>query len=211
MREIDIELVNYFKITYSPFSCKLIQNKHVHSSDPEIEQQEIADLSFGNETRNRMHKCDFCGEKDATKIVRADSTLTDKSLFICLACPALQVLIGQEQADQVMFEGIDYADGLVEFPAGQEEFARAAADAMKLQKLIGTGKIVGSAGTTLEELKVLIATTRNYHKAGMGKGWVIIPDLLSQYDKKGRLSEKQIDVLRRHNKACADHVIKRKS
>ncbi len=181
MREVDTELVMYFKEKYGPFTTRVMENNH-------------------------KHKCDFCGETQAKKIVKAISRVK-KPLFVCFGCPSLDFLLEVEQAADVRYSvwgGLE--KGLSDFGKGDKEFLKGYEEAQRINKSLSMPKLAPG------EIPVaLIAKAQNYHKAGFGKGWKIISSLLQQYVDRGSLTTKQLQVVKKFNKSCDQERARRGS
>jgi hypothetical protein len=131
-------------------------------------------------------RCDFCYQQGQTKLVKLCSDKSDNRLHACLGgCDALNYFSTEQVLKRLL---------------SPEWMPRQDIAAFVTETVSGNGIATAPpvTGTPTENLGAFVLKCKKAWAQGHGRTWKIIPSLFSQYDSKGRLSAKQLQVLDRY-------------
>lgn len=138
----------------------------------------------------RKHKCDFCGESHAGKIVKLRCNANKKDLFACFGCDCLLSLLGKDTTGKLYLEAIIVSAGLIDNAMLKETETEGERlkDAMIQRQ-------TGDIHSVMMKVKLL-------DQQGKATRWRIIPDLIRQYNERKSLSFRQLEVCTKFIKSC---------
>jgi len=163
-RSVDMAVVEWAR-AYAPFDCTVVKN-------------------------TRKHKCDFCGEPHAGRIVRMHCRQKDQDLFGCFGCNCLVTLLGDAQCATLHLSAMNQGVGLI----SDADVKEAQTEGERLRQAM-VAKEAGDVHTVMTRVKLLF-------QQGHGKGWRILPDLIRQYNERKSLSPRQLEVCLKFLKSC---------
>lgn len=142
-------------------------------------------------------RCDLCGEQFEKLAICTSQKQVDKIAYVCMG------LCGQKFLGKKVMAKLSLpVEGLVNADPTAVEFAKeeiAAEEAMGIVDAKGGRMAPGNVAAAVKRAK-------QFRTAGFGKNWRVIPSIISQFDRDGRLSKKQVDTIHKFCHSCEREV-----